>query len=105
MQKIFFFISFSSQGQLRRQTFVYREETGRSVKARTSAKLHFVKVSVEKIKYRAQVHQENLKGKFIWWEGAIEKREFSAHTQLRITAFETEGGINFFAMKMFWFLC
>lgn len=35
------------------------------VKERTNAKLHFVKVNIEKIKYRAQVHQENLKGKFI----------------------------------------
>lgn len=42
-----------------------REETGLLVKERTNAKLHFLKVSVEKIKCRAQVHQENLKGKFI----------------------------------------
>lgn len=43
---------------------------------------------MEKIKYRAQVHQENLKGKFVWWEGREKnKGVFCSYSEM-ISTFE-----------------
>lgn len=55
---------------------------------------------MEKIKYRAQVHQENLEGKFVWWEGGRKnKGVFCSYSEM-ISGFETEDGfINFLAMN------
>lgn len=46
------------------------------MKERTNTKLHFVEVSVEKIKYRAQVHQDTPKVSLYDGRGRKKKRSF-----------------------------
>lgn len=42
------------------------------MKEKVSLQLHFVQVNVEKINFREQDYQKNLKGKLMEWEGATE---------------------------------